>query len=551
MDNYENIPVVEQPKNLSIGLYKHQLSSIYNMEKLENEKIIQKDNIIKETSIGILADQTGFGKSLSLIGLILRDKMIWNLNSFHNIQDTISEAGGRIKTHTIKKYIKLSTNLLLTSSSIVHQWIKELSNTTLKYIALTTIKKVESVDVMDYDIVIVTPNVYNILISSYSNNAWKRFIFDEPGHVKVCGMKCVIAGFYWFITATPNEITKQYRNSKGFMKEIIGTSEYNFEDMYSDMIIKNDPNFISKSFKMPPTNHKYYECFQPVYNLVNGFVSSSIHNMIEAGNIEGAIISLGGKKTDNILDVLKNKKLEELEEIDSKIRIYNIRNDENKIKEWTERKNHINKQIIELDNRFNLMLEDECSICQSELCEPVLEPECQNLFCGSCILKWFEKQRNCPLCRSSVNMNNLIYVKSNKTLKNDTSNNEIKKINTKLDQIIDIIKDNFSGKYLIFSSYSDTFIPICKVLEQHNISYSEVKGSTKNIEDIINKYKKGSLQVIFLNSSYDGAGLNLQETTDIILYHEMNVNTTSQIIGRANRIGRTFPLYVHHLQIKR
>jgi len=63
-------------------------------------------------------------------------------------------------------------------------------------------------------------------------------------------------------------------------------------------------------------------------------------------------------------------------------------------------------------------------------------------------------------------------------------------------------------------------------------------------------FKDGKLKVIFLNSSFDGAGLNLQEATDIILYHDMPPHTQSQIIGRANRIGRQLPLHVHHLSIK-
>ena len=38
-----------------------------------------------------------------------------------------------------------------------------------------------------------------------------------------------------------------------------------------------------------------------------------------------------------------------------------------------------------------------------------------------------------------------------------------------------------------------------------------------------------------------------EEATDIILYHEMNDNFVTQVIGRANRIGRTESLTVHHL----
>ena len=60
-------------------------------------------------------------------------------------------------------------------------------------------------------------------------------------------------------------------------------------------------------------------------------------------------------------------------------------------------------------------------------------------------------------------------------------------------------------------------------------------------------FKDGKVPVIFLNSNIECAGLNLQETTDIILYHKMNTDIESQILGRANRIGRKISLNVHHL----
>ena len=49
------------------------------------------------------------------------------------------------------------------------------------------------------------------------------------------------------------------------------------------------------------------------------------------------------------------------------------------------------------------------------------------------------------------------------------------------------------------------------------------------------------------NSKFNSAGINLTETTDIILYHEMTISTQNQIIGRAQRIGRKDPLHIHHL----
>ncbi|GFT31797.1 e3 ubiquitin-protein ligase PDZRN3-B [Trichonephila clavipes] len=39
-----------------------------------------------------------------------------------------------------------------------------------------------------------------------------------------------------------------------------------------------------------------------------------------------------------------------------------------------------------------------CSICRSVFCDPVQSP-CNHVFCRSCINKWLENNRNCPICR--------------------------------------------------------------------------------------------------------------------------------------------------------
>ena len=105
-----------------------------------------------------------------------------------------------------------------------------------------------------------------------------------------------------------------------------------------------------------------------------------------------------------------------------------------------------------------------------------------------------------------------------------------------------------------FSTVSNN--PFCKKNEVSNksnenkISNAHIKGSIKTREINLERYRNGNIQVIFLNASYNGSGLNLQETTDIILFHEMPTNNLSQILGRANRIGRKIPLNVHHLKIQ-
>ena len=74
--------------------------------------------------------------------------------------------------------------------------------------------------------------------------------------------------------------------------------------------------------------------------------------MIEIGNIEGAIIALGGNKTSNIVDVILEKKKNELAELEVKIQIYRLRQDDNKILEIEDKKSRINSQINDLDNKY-------------------------------------------------------------------------------------------------------------------------------------------------------------------------------------------------------
>jgi SNF2 family DNA or RNA helicase len=543
---------VQQPRNLTVNLYQHQLISIYNMEKLERTKIIEKDNFITETSIGINADPTGYGKTLSMIGLITRDKMEWDTDTPFIFENITSVAGGRIKKHQIKRYDKINTTLILVSQSIIGQWEEEFKKTDLKVKIVTSRKIVDDAIPGDYDVILVTPTMYNKLILTHSSCAWKRFIFDEPGHLKIPAMKEIQAGFYWFVTATPNSIMIQHRNCKtSFMKNIIGGGWLDFETQFSGMIMRNSIECVRQSFEMPATTYYYYECFQPIYNIVNGFISTNIVKMIEAGNIEGAIESLGGNKTKNIVELVRRRKQEELEEINSKIRIYTIRCDDQRISEWNNRKTHIESQIEEIENRFQNILTIPCHICLEPLDDPVLEPGCQNIFCGKCLLKWLQKNNSCPLCRSNVNREGLVYI--DKGVNSSSGSHVVSKINrgcTKLETIINIIKNKPFGKFLIFSSYDSTFVPICNTLHDNNILFSEVRGGCASRQKSILSFKDGKTSVIFLNSNFNGAGINLQEATDVILYHEMNENIQNQILGRANRIGRVGELQVHYLQIK-
>ena len=529
------------------------------MERLEQEQLVYKSSYIKETRLGVNGDPTGFGKTYAMIGLIVRDKMEWDtdlpfVNEIINV-----ESGGLIKTRTIKRYERLPTTLILVSSSIIGQWEQELTNTDLRFTLITNKREVEYINVEDFDVVLVTTSMYNNLIMSYRGHAWKRFIFDEPGHTRVTSMKEIQAGFIWFVTATPNSIITKHSGCRNSMiKTIIGENECECVGQFDDITIKNDINFVKLSFEMPTTNHHYHKCFQPIVNTLDGLVKPDISRMLEAGNIEGVINYLGGTKTDNIVDLVKTKKLDEVKSITKKItdtkqaiELETVSEDTGKerISSLQDKKEQVERQIKDLEERFQKLLQGSCIICMNKINKPVLEPSCQNLFCGDCLFEWLKKHDTCPTCRIKINPKNLIYVKSDDS---DDSNQITKERNkTKLEMVIDIITGKPEGKFLIYSAYDETFKPICNILRENKITFVMLKGNHNSKQAILNDYKQGDIKVIFLNSNSNSAGLNLQETTDIILYHDMLSSTQTQIIGRAERIGRVGSLNVHHLSIEK
>ena len=193
------------------------------------------------------------------------------------------------------------------------------------------------------------------------------------------------------------------------------------------------------------------------------------------------------------------------------------------------------------------MLKDVCSICTGNLKNPIMEPSCQNLFCGECLLTWLHRKQSCPLCRAEVSTNELVYIRG--VLEKEVVSNDKQKIMTPLEKVNEILTSKKDGKFIIFSEYDATFKPICRMLKESGIIFSLVIGNRNSREKSIENFKTGDATVIFLNSNFNCAGINLQEATDIILYHEMSKNTQNQIIGRANRIGRLVSLNVHHLEL--
>ncbi len=103
-------------------------------------------------------------------------------------------------------------------------------------------------------------------------------------------------------------------------------------------------------------------------------------------------------------------------------------------------------------------------------------------------------------------------------------------------------------KIMIFSDFSSIFKKITPICDMLNIKYVQLDGGNmRSIEQAVRQYKSEDAQILFCDSTLFGCGMNFENTSHVIFTHTPNPEMRAQIIGRAQRIGRTSTLQVYQL----
>ncbi len=553
-------PRVEQPEDLSIRLFPHQLVTVHNMEELERvRKVNYLHNQVLLTDFGILSDIPGYGKSYSVVTLLLRDKMRWDVDESYE-KSNIHTVNNCLKIASKTSYRRVKANLLLASPTLIAQWKEYFSyikNNKVKVKEVSSRKDLEDFNVNDWDVVIVNTTRYNELIDLVGTNVvWKRFIFDEAGSTHVNSMRHVMAGFTWFVTATPETLLYCAGNYSHYMKGFFASMD---QTVLKHLTIKNPILFVKHSFKMPAVIEKRHVCYNPrVLNVLSHYIDSEARVMISAGDIKGAIARLGGGSANdtNLFEIVSRRIREKLSQAKFSLDFWKTRpNSQKDVEAWEKKVKELEKTLKELEEKYKNVLEEDCTICYAPIDGPVLTPCCQNVFCGKCIMKWLETSRNtCPMCRSTISKaSELVYINKGDEKEDDEKKEDRtqKKPKQKQETVLDIVRAGLEEtpkkKFLIFSMYDESFSIIRRELDDNKIDFVEISGSKATRDSKIKKFKEDKVNVVFLNSRFNGAGINLEMATDIILYHEMPDAIREQVVGRALRIGRDTDLTIHNL----
>lgn len=396
---------------------------------------------------------------------------------------------------------------------------------------------------------------------------------------------------------------------KRCMEELRKSNDNNGWNRYRmyGCIVRNCPEFVSDSMSLPPPSILYERCYTPEHiTALYGNVDEFMMRAMNAGDLDKAAVEMGCAihSEDEIIQIACEKyssrleseksRLVETEKYIERLRIereyYDKEtkdisgslSDDDKAERRRFSANlyslinsakttcvKLNQDILEFTGKINSIkerisgsTEKTCPICLDTCDKPALINCCKNVFCFNCIHQIVDARRQCPLCRTKASKDSIEVILDMKKYLKKTDNNQLVEfedditdylrddadiLHEKIDALTRELLDNTEKRYLIFSEFNGTFDIIKRRLDQTNIRYAILIGTAVHIQKVIEQYKKGEIQVLLLNALHFGAGLNLQMTDEIIIYHRMNNDLEKQVIGRAQRLGRQTQLVIRYL----
>jgi hypothetical protein len=577
----EHDDIVYYNINTKIKLKKHQFASISACVKLENECIFieNPESPVKKiyTKIGILGDKVGSGKTYTILGLFLA-----NETPLIRIDNKKEHGLGHIlfDNHEAVFLENLEMNVIVCSFGLLNQW-KTCIGSFSDLFNLHVVSSKASLDIftksyVNYNITLVSASFYKPFQEFINTKLIhvKRCVFDEVDSVSVPSSKEIPAYFNWLVSATYKNVLYPFPrwvyadsitprllytgiNNNNFVKNIF-TSILRFSlekdiDLIDRIVVKCKDSFVDESFRLIEPIKNVIICTNLHVSILEGITNDHIIRCLNAGDVSSAISHIDKNRVGNEYDIIQIvKESLTIQYTNTAIILNSTQNlifsseslRDKKIKSITNELDHINSKLKMLEER--IINSDLCLICFCEFESKSITSCCKNAFCFRCICIWMTKKNNCPCCKEFLSPNELYVIDQTKS-KTETTEVQLKKMDKfkTLFKLIEEIRTNKKSKIVIFSEYDQTFANIEECLSSIGIKFGFMKGN--GINNVINNYKKGDIDILLVNSKSYGSGINLENTTDIILFHRFDSQIENQVIGRAQRPGRTSRLNIHYL----
>lgn len=552
-----------------ITLRPHQKASLDKCIEFEQREFhAVSDSHRIHSQIGIMGDKPGSGKSFVISGLCGGASIPPLVR--HDV--VVHSEGNLMSTYDLsrKGYIAVATNVLVVPPNLVNQWESHLKMHTdpmkLKWHTIARKKQfdsfVEHVDaegrmiIGRHDLVMVTTTFYERLtwLLQETHVVVRRIIFDEADGMFGLPDCTPRYNFCWFVTASYRNLTHdsyppvvRRQTGKGLIHKIFVDLRNRLSTRkLQTLVVRNRDSFVDASFLLPPVVNRVLNC-PAIEN-----VDRHIMEYLRAGDIEGALSYI---KVDNIGSQREvTQRL--VSRYEERMRVIEH------IEEKKEREelDSLRCRVSAIQSRIGKD-PSTCAICYDTIPDHIIRAVtscCTQMYCFHCISRWIATSHACPLCKQDCSSSSALMI-----IKDDHDKTPVKRRNsTKLHNFQDAIRamslgeggtdDNKRHSKVLVCCDNDTTTSmekISSVLCALNIRFGVLKGTANSIQKELDDFNasRGCSHVLLMDSVHYGAGLNLHNATDVILFHRSENELERQVIGRAQRPGREEALRVTYI----
>ncbi len=524
------IPSIENLKNTKFELWTHQKKMITRCNQIEQN--------LKNTNepIGIMGDKPGTGKTYVALGLILNDL----------------------------KFSENECNLIVVPQNIFSQWDEAIKNfcdlSKVRYKSFTTYSDITNIyrdnTIFKNVDIILTTSLYYHLVSGTINGMKEinlnRVFFDEIDTINNMIREKINSKFIWFISAS-------------FKENKIGC--YTLNNLPQRLCICEE-KLINDSLNLKEPINNIISCYNLFTEMVKDILPPKTISELNAMDFNTNTYKF-------ITKVPKNEKeyLEYLLEDLKEIMINNQNNIQNILKAKKEMEDSGFFSGLILQQKINSFINqvktsesfiEGAKILKKQLYERLRDRQiCPLTFtnlengsklvskcCKMCYYKEYISKLTtgilCNLCDKELKYPNS-YLEERKLINRPPKEDRTYKIDLLKNLLIEINKKS-EQKTIIFSDYPAIFKILEDYFKDNKIDFITLDGgSIESLNNAVEKYKKGSISFLLVDSSMNGCGMNFENTENIIFIHKTNPELEKQVIGRAQRPGRKSILNIYRL----
>jgi len=498
---------------------------------------------------------------------------------------TISRYGDLTCDTTYDTYERvIPTSLVIVPHACLEQWedyaIRLCGKERSRVLVMSnSVQKMRAVASGDYDLVLVSHNMHKRLMgrlnSDYKDILFQRLVVDEADTIDLSQFRVFDdsmprAAFTWLLTATSDALLTGARG--GGVASLIRNPNLPSSSRTADerldgkcrielgraIVVRCDPVFVQASLRLPEVIVPDVVRAERPRGVVSfaSHVPQAVMQAMDACDVSAAVALLRcptEDSEDGLLVALTAHLNAEAASLQAA-----LEQEEADLPVATQQSlmrgiARLRRSAADIVNRVKNA--ECCPIGLDPIQVKAVTPCCKNAFEFANLLEALRRVARCPLCKTHLEATNITVVSAAST-STDRAVKE-KENKTKPERVRDVVlaalAESPEARVLVFTEFDtscvDTILRSAGVESEMLTSQTFATRWTQNaIPDTLASFRSGKRRVLLMSAVHFGSGLNLEFASHVVTVHAMSPCRYTQLVGRAQRPGRTAPLRVMNIR---